>query len=216
MSDSDNVLSDDVKWFIQMFAVFGTFTFVIYRLGIKLSKSDEGIWVNHTRFSNGRMKIRHTDHYNEFELIALDKNAMRARTAMKIIGKGPPYICPWGNDCHFRHPIDNTIDLGPLEYLMNERKVTPPVATAGDPSADAVAKDKALAMMVALGEDKKDAKHHFYQKMREYHAKAAYEHAKKAINDRRDKRLEADRFDATTGNDSKGEWMRPDMDLLVF
>jgi len=211
MSESDNVLSDDVKWFIQMFAVFGTFTFVIYRLGIKLSKSDEGIWVNHTRFSNGRMKIRHTDHYNEFELIALDKNAMRARDAMKIIDKRGPYICPWDKECPFGHPVDSTIDLGPLEFLVGKKGGVP--ASADLPEA------QAIALMVQLGEDQKKLKDNtglVYHKIREYHVKAAYEHTKHEINDRRDKRLAAGRFNKDTANQSKGEWMRPDMDLLVF
>jgi len=223
MSESDNLLSDDAKWFIRTFAVFGTLIFIIWRLGIKIKVMRDGVNVNDKRFSNGRMKIRHTDHYNEFELIELDKNAWRAREAMQVVDGGP-YECPWDDECPFQHPVDGN-SLEPLKYLVSLKKGSDYESDKAKTGTDANEKEQAINLMVNLGEHKEYATSHFDYKMREYHVKAAYEYTKHRINEKRDKRLSHKGYPLPAPNAPKGEWLRPDVDrewlrpdvdLLIF
>ena len=98
---SDNVLSDDAKWFIQIAAIWITLIVVLLRFW---NRQPGGVFdnvsVNYKRWAAQHTSIRIKSDYTEYELLEIEKNAENLRKAYRLIQTSDgPTPCPWGRDC---------------------------------------------------------------------------------------------------------------------
>ena len=119
---SNNTLSDDTKWFIQITAVWITLIIVFMTFWKRQSgRSLDNVSINYKRWAAQHTFTRIKCDYTEYELLQLETNAENLRKAYTLLNSDGPVPCPWGADCPAR--TSNTSDK-PEQHILEAYDAT--------------------------------------------------------------------------------------------